>query len=384
MNNIKLIDKINASPQKAYLTITGGGTTFIGEFMSREGASKTIVGVNVPYSKFMFDDFVKCKIDKYVSEEASLKLATKSYQKCLEAGISQEDAVGIGVTCSLRSDNERKGRINQAWIGVHRHKSISYYNIVFHDDPEAFYSTRLGQEEMVAKSILEALADKPVSASSSSKTINIPLSYRKAIFSQNDILIIGDSVRNRWRKIKPKKFVPIFCGSWNPRHKGHNGMIKLAEEILGEEVTLELSVKNADKGVLNYAEILERKKEMEEYPYIITNQATFRDKASCLRDIIAESKPIVFIMGYDTWVRIWDEDYYNAIDVDELAESFFNHNIKFLVFGRDGKKLRKNAHPDMFDKSFLIKSEIANDYKCAVSSTKERTKRTSGNYPLDL
>jgi hypothetical protein len=98
--NEEIVKAINASPYKAFVTTTGGGTRFIGDFLEFGGGSATILGFYVPYSESLFDEFIGGKPIKYASPEAARALAMASYQKAkIIAG--PDNAIGIGCTASL-------------------------------------------------------------------------------------------------------------------------------------------------------------------------------------------------------------------------------------------------------------------------------------------
>jgi hypothetical protein len=84
--NIEIVNKINESPYKCFVAITGGGASFISDYTKISGASKTIVGAIVPYDKTIFDNFVGIKMTEYSSPLSARKLALASYNQCIIAG----------------------------------------------------------------------------------------------------------------------------------------------------------------------------------------------------------------------------------------------------------------------------------------------------------
>ena len=72
----------NESPYKVYLALAGGGQSFAFHFMKYSGASNTISGINIPYSKEALYRFCGKQITKFVCDETALLMATKSYIEC--------------------------------------------------------------------------------------------------------------------------------------------------------------------------------------------------------------------------------------------------------------------------------------------------------------
>lgn len=117
-NDIKLI---NESPLKIYGAFAGAGQHFAYNFLNEPGASKTILGLNFPYSQCEFDKF--CGIEdeevKYASLDASVRLAKKSYTHARFSENGANDIpIGIGVAASLATENERADRKHRFYITI--------------------------------------------------------------------------------------------------------------------------------------------------------------------------------------------------------------------------------------------------------------------------
>ena len=116
--NIETVNKINDSPYKCFVAITGGGASFISDYTKISGASKTIVGAIVPYDRTIFDNFVGIKMTEYSSPLAARKLALASYNQCIIAGVEPKYAIGIGAASSIAFDGERIGRQHKINIAI--------------------------------------------------------------------------------------------------------------------------------------------------------------------------------------------------------------------------------------------------------------------------
>jgi len=98
-----IVNKINSSPFKAFLSVTGGGTSFLGDFLKISGGSKTILGFYTPYDKILLQEFIGFTPEHWSSPETARKMATRAYSEAIKL-TSKETAIGIGVTCSLATD----------------------------------------------------------------------------------------------------------------------------------------------------------------------------------------------------------------------------------------------------------------------------------------
>ena len=107
-------------------------------------------------------------------------------------------------------------------------------------------------------------------------------------------------------------------------------MAKIARELLGSRVALELSVFNVDKPPLDYLEVSHRLAQFSSDQTVwLTRAPTFVEKA----DLFPGA---TFIVGADTIVRIADPKYYggNPTARDAALAHIAGQRCRFLVFGR--------------------------------------------------
>jgi nicotinic acid mononucleotide adenylyltransferase len=158
----------------------------------------------------------------------------------------------------------------------------------------------------------------------------------------------------------------IYGGSFSPLHDAHKQVKEISEKILGIPVWFELSIKNADKGMIDYVDINDRLKRLYD-TYLVTKHSTIKDKV----DLIKKYNPnceITFVLGVDTYNRIWDKKYLPDMSLNDLHDFFYNSNVKFLVFGRNGIKINDN-----YDDLRIMSDEAAN-FNMNISSTELRNK----------
>ena len=170
----------------------------------------------------------------------------------------------------------------------------------------------------------------------------------------------------------------VFPGSFDPLHEGHT---KLAEAALdatkqrdAEEPSLlyEISLKNADKGVIDIKQAEERLLQFKKAnaAVALTRRALYVDKSQLFG-------PCDFVMGADTASRVLDAKYYGGVEgLAEALDTLRERGCGFVVAGRLGEQSFVDAHealasaPDSHRDMFL---EIP-DFRVDISSTELRAR----------
>ena len=158
-------------------------------------------------------------------------------------------------------------------------------------------------------------------------------------------------------------------GSFNPLHKGHEELLRVAEKTSGREGILELSVTNVDKPPLSIVEVERRLLQMKgAYPIVLTSAPTFAEKAELFPGAW-------FALGYDTAIRLLSEKYHPAIPA--MLFRFQAMETRFIVGGRvvDGifQTLEKLPVPSEFESLFL--PIPGNRFREDISSTELRARQ---------
>jgi nicotinic acid mononucleotide adenylyltransferase len=129
----------------------------------------------------------------------------------------------------------------------------------------------------------------------------------------------------------------IFSGSFDPCHKNHVEMARIASRKYGLPVNFEISLLNVDKPPIDYISLEERISSIKVWhesdfmgDIFVTNAPLFSEKAIIFPDS-------TFIVGADTMKRLFDPKYYRPGDnLYSLLEHFMIKGIDFLVFNRKG------------------------------------------------
>jgi hypothetical protein len=125
---------------------------------------------------------------------------------------------------------------------------------------------------------------------------------------------------------QPPNHCILLSGSFNPLHKGHEGLLRAAEQVTGRKGLLELSVSNVDKPPLDTGEIQRRIISLEgRFGIVLTRAPTFAQKAELFPGAW-------FAMGHDTAIRLLSPDYH--ADVPAMLARFRALGTRFAVAGR--------------------------------------------------
>lgn len=334
----EIVDKINRSNVKLSMVVTGGGSRFIGDFLSHSGGSNTILDFQVPYSQDAHEEYVNLeKIPyKYVSEEAAFELANAAYEK-MEGYVSDNDyLLGVSVTAALIKDNEREGRENHFYVGVADSEHIYVHHVKI-DKKTLFW--RLAQEVFVSDVVLSIIDD--------------PESHPYKKFLRNKV---GFSSLPKLMDLKEP--VSFFVGSFNPWHDGHQAIYDDLKTRFGS-VILELSIYNRDKATELESVLRDRVKYLN-IPYIITHVQWITEKIDYFRSLGFEK--INIAMGLDTWAR-FVQDGFNKEDLTKVSFTVYNrHNGQFDDHGLNAEFV------DGFDMG--ISSTQIRERKCLTNSRK--------------
>jgi len=398
---IELIFQIHKSPCKIVLSITGGGAEIIGELLRHGSGSATVLDAVVPYSTDAMDRFLGRKPEKYCSEKIARLMAMVAYQRALELskanGFADQEVIGIGATCKLKAANEREGRKHEIHVAIQAACETGVFTLELIGD-----RTREEEEKIVALLIFNVLArhccvpeidlldrveigeGKKEDIIERYESVSGPVGdlLQQKICSQKSpdetLGMVRTDFNESKASAKPEKIRLVFPGSFDPCHRNHVYMAKLASEKLGEPVHFEISLTNVDKPPIDFISLNQRLDSLRKYKdeafvggVCLTNAPLFLQKA----DLFPNS---TFIIGADTFNRLFDAKYYGGkVDTTAILRQFREKNIRFMVFQR--KSVEISVKPEILEFCEIVPMEEYEDDGISSTEIRRGQEENKGN-----
>ncbi len=310
-----IVEKIHLSNWRGVFYVTGGGSLLLSDLLTVPGASATVLDARIPYAGAALEEVTHQDLRQACSSTAAQTLAMQAFVKAKELD-SHSHLFGLGVTASLATNREKKGRL-RAYIALQTASKSQVSELFFSRG-----TSRMEQEQLLAETSLRKLA----SGLNIKDSLKASDSDRVAKATESTSRLLGE--KSCFVGNPQSIFLP---GAFNPLHQGHRLMKAMAEQFCGARVQYELCVRNIDKPPLDFLEIERLCAQFSEDDLVLTNTPKFRDKAG----LLAPSGNATFVVGVDTLLRVADPNYYeDGEELDAAVSLFVSRNDRFLVFGR--------------------------------------------------
>ena len=192
--------------------------------------------------------------------------------------------------------------------------------------------------------------------------------------------------------IEQRKKLGIFSGSFNPMTISHVEMIDAAQSRFElDEVLLVLAKTNVDKEVfgLPLAERLMTlscyAEKRDNFSIAVSSHGRYIEKVVALKSVFPSGTEFCFIVGYDTFIRIFDCKYY-ANMYAELDQLF--GQCRLIVANRDNHDAKSIRDFLLFSDRQVYADKIdlirLSDFHARVSSTDIRSRLEHGQSISDL
>lgn len=369
------IKQIHASAHKLVLEFAGAGSLALFQLHSVAGSSRTILEATDRYASTSLAELLGHVPEQFVSRETATAMAWQAYRRAMRLAEPGTLCLGVACTAAIATDRVRRGE-DRCWIAVRDSAGVSSYGLVMLKGAR----DRLGEEQLVSQLLLRAIATAcgiaavvPLATlegeqvETARETADDPIA-RLLNGTARTVLVAPDGTLAADQPVSGA----LLSGSFNPLHAGHERLAEAAAATLGTKVTFELPILNADKAPLGYAEIERRLAQFRwRYSVLLSRAALFVEKAQLFPGC-------VFVLGYDTAVRLVDPRYYGGeTERDAALAAIRAQGCRFLVAGRvqDGvfHSLDEIAIPEHARDLFIELPERA--FRVDLSSTEIRAQQ---------
>lgn len=371
-----VVTAIHHTPEKIVLDFAGAGSLALAWLHSVGGSSRTILEATDRYASASLTGLIGFWPEPFVSRGVAMAMAAAAYQRAKTLADPETPFVGIGCTATIATDRTKRGQ-HRACVAAYSAAGLLTFDLTLVKGAR----DRLGEEQLVSRLILRAIAE--------ASRVDIPLplaliedeviesrfepvslldhlltgSVQSVLLSPTGRLSAGEAMANG----------AIVSGSFNPLHQGHRQMARIAAQKMGRSVYFELSLLNADKPALAPAEAIRRGAQFLDYaPLLFSGAPLFIQKSQIFPNT-------VFIVGYDTAVRLIEPRFYHNDPAEMLAafETIRAAGCRFFVAGRlkEDRFLTWRDLPLPDELQDLFDGFTEQEFRLDLSSTELRQKR---------
>lgn len=370
------IAQIHAAPHRLVLEFAGAGSLALWWLHSVAGSSCTILEATDRYAPTSLGALLGETPTKFVAVETAVAMAQRAYERAIVLRDDTLPVLGVACTATIATSHTKRGKHHCA-IAVRNSAGTATYELTLTKG----LRDRLGEETLVSQVLLQAMLwgcglDQPTPLDLAegevvhTTWITDPITQLLA-GELRSILISPDGSQALDQPVRGV----ILSGSFNPLHTGHEGLLAAAAAQFALPPLFELPVVNADKGTLPPEEVTRRLTQFRgRHSVVLSRVPLFSQKA----DLFPGS---VFVVGYDTAIRLVDPRYYGGTEAMHAALSAIrDQGCRFLVAGRVHAgafhTLDEVPVPPFLRDMFIALPEIA--FRVDLSSTELRERAQMG------
>lgn len=374
---LTLVETIHASAPQLVMEFSGAGSAALMWLHSVGGSSRTILEASDRYSMASLIDTVGFTPQRFTSPEVSHSLAALAHARARQLAKAGTPAFGLGASATIATDRTKRGE-HRCVVATSNSLGILGYKLTL----DKGLRDRAAEEELVSRIMLLAIADScgllagPYLGLAEDETLVEsfePAADAEAFLagSASSLLIQPDG--SLTQPAEGQSFA-LLSGSFNPVHEGHLELAATAAQHLGQRITFEIPLVNADKPEVDLRDAQRRAAQfLGRGPLLLTRAPLFIDKAR----LFPRS---TFVIGADTAVRLLDARFYDDGGRDATLAELQQLGARFLVAGRHRDNrfltLEDMNIPDRFRGLFSELPESA--FRVDMSSSQLRQER----YPV--
>ncbi|EFJ52742.1 hypothetical protein VOLCADRAFT_78735 [Volvox carteri f. nagariensis] len=339
-----VIRSIHSNKTKAVVYVTGGAVqaSCISWLLAVPGASATVLEAAVPYARSSLISTLGKEPEQYCSSATAAAMAEAAYRRAADLSSFGDSIVGLGATCSLSTVGAKRGD-HRAFLAVHGGSAAGSRCLAMTLAKGA--RTRVGEDDLVSRMLIKEAAAAAASAGCSTAAAQSAF----VVHSYDVVNDIRQAANDPVQQLLRGEIRCVeFCGSEvvvdAPRHGRvylpgsfnplHQAALRAANGDVGVgslEGAFELTVQNADKGLLSAEDIHKRVAQFVALglPVVVTRAPLFTNKA----DLLPGSR---FVVGYDTAARLVLPKYYGNSYTQMLLDfaRLRQNGCSFIVAGR--------------------------------------------------
>lgn len=360
-----------------------------------------MLDVRIPYSCESLEELVPSSVRKetsYASERMAIELSKSAYRKAACLSSFGTPVMGVGITCALATDRMRRGD-DKIFVSVYGPKNrLQTYSLIL----EKGSRSRLEEDILASDLALKAIAREMGIVDDPQELLQTCDIRSHDVIESNTHFILGNDIEKDIVSDAVERLAGGFAetvefsggyvyvnaprpnrmylpGSFNPLHEGHKKLLQAAEaRYPGKEGAFELSIMNADKGMLTHEEIVHRVKQFtaQRLPVVLTKAPLFTTKS----ELFPGS---TFVVGYDTATRLVQQRYYGS-EADMIVQfaKLAQLQCNFIVAGRVERStgryftLDDVEIPDILDNLANFLPLSPDEFRVDISSTEIRERST--------
>ena len=328
-----LIRRLHDSPARLVIAVTGGGVGLLAALTVVPGASRTLLGAAVPYSAAALRRYIGGEPEGACSAATASDMALAALARAREfAPETDRDLLGVGITCGLATDRERRGE-NRCFVAVvgpggELHRGLTLVKGARSRPGEERVASDLALATILRMAGIDGEPELDLLEGERVVVTTPGVEYRLARLADERMDRVA--LDGTGRAVATENPAALLAGSYNPLHAGHRALLTAAGHEVGAAVAAEISVENVDKPLLDAEEVLRRVRQfVADDRVFVTRAATFREKARLF-------PATTFVIGVDTAERLVALAYYgdNEVEMRAALGEIRAAGCRFLVAGR--------------------------------------------------